>query len=362
MLMEIAVLSMCALVAMLFLRSTFLKLLNARQEVHAKEYLFMINRIVSFQIRGLADVSATSYIFINLIPNMSVILNPPPDRQCSELSINDWQRYIQYAVLGLSILAFLDSLLLSCAVRRFTKTEILATLLFYYIPLTFFGTLSCLSFYASKDETVVAFCNSKPTPNEPIAWHLFVWRILPFLFLISFCAIVHTFHSHLTRLAAKMIESIFTDLKRDGVDKGKSVVLMPSDATLIHTELLDRERTMKISLFCDAENMRMWRKYFLSNKTKMMSVPSVSESLCRFSYAQARLYLGSIIYITFIIGVYYYTENFCFPLKEVTELRDFAFLMFTTLLTFNNIARVTVVAANDIQKEEATYKKIYNNV
>src|SRR6218665_112608 len=95
--------------------------------------------------------------------------------------------------------------------------------------------------------------------------------------------------------------------------------------------------------------IRMWREYFLSSKAEM-SVPSVWESLCRFTYGRERLNLGLIIYVIFITGVYYYTDY----LSSNTNLKDVAFLIFTTLLTFNNIARVIMVAAIDGINKEAT--------
>src|SRR6218665_2030780 len=80
MMVEMIALLLCLLAVMVFLRGTFLKRLNARQEVRAEEYLFMIDRTVSFQFRGFADFAAISLIFINLIPNVFVILDSSPER------------------------------------------------------------------------------------------------------------------------------------------------------------------------------------------------------------------------------------------------------------------------------------------
>jgi len=349
MLVEMIVLSLCMLSTMMFLNSTLIKRLRIRQEVRAEEYLIMINRAATFQIRGFTDFAAISYIFMTLIPIVLFVLDPPNERHCSEIFIGDWQQYIQYTLTGLSSLAILDCLISSSVFGRITKTDILATLLGYYKPLTFFALLYSLSFFAPKYETVVTVCyredHAMTISNDMVAKCLFVWRFLHFLLIFMSCVMVHVTHSHSMRMAAEMAVSIFKDLKRGGVDK---------DNTLIHIEL-DRESATTTDLFCDAENMRMWRKYFLSWKAEM-SVPSVCESLCRFTYERARLCLYLVIYVAFIIGVYYYTENFFHD----TKLGDFTFLIFATLLTFNNIARVPVVEAFDSLKEEATYRKIYN--
>src|SRR6218665_3378498 len=359
-LIEMIVLFLCLLGGMFFLRSTFLKLLNTRQEVRAKEYLFLINRNIYLQIRGFADLAAISLIVKTLIPNLHVVLDPSPDRHCSEFSINDWQQYIQYTVVGLSSLAIVDCLIASCAVGLLTKIDILATLFCYYVPLSIFGMLYFLSSLASKDETVVTICyrqesedQSLGLSNEQAAGHLFNRRFYFFLFLFSLCALAHAGHSHLSRLAAEMAVSIMKDSKKE-VAREKSEVREPSDVTWIHTEP-DKESTQTTNLFCDDENIRMWRKYFLSSKAETC-VLSIRESFCRCSYAQARLYLWLIIYVAFTNGVYYYTENFF----RDTELRNFTCLIFTTLLMFNNIARFPLVAAIDGLKEEATYRNIYN--
>lgn len=230
MLLELTVLCLCLIATMVLLASTLLKRINARQEVRAKEYLFIINRTVSFVIRGFADYAAVCIIIINLGPNVSFILDPPVQRHCAELSINEWQLCLEYSVVGLSSLAILDCLIVSFAVGRLTKTDILATLVCYCTPLYFFGILGLdnLSYLASRDETVLTICYRQ---DHSIAMstaerRLCRRRFLSFLFLFCLCAIVHVVQSLLTRLAAEMVVSIFKDSKR-GVDKDKSDVLEP---------------------------------------------------------------------------------------------------------------------------------------
>ena len=359
MLMEMTVLCFCLLATVLRLRSIFLKLLNSRQEVRAKEYLFMIKRNMSFLIRVFADYASISLIFIAPIANAVLIMFHNIYNEdyfhCPKLSINDCQLYIQYTVVCLSSLAILDCLIVSCTVGRLTKTVYLVTLFGCY-ALSIFGLLFFLSFCASKDEAVISVCIRSDNPMAMLntlveKYNMFFRRFVSVLYFSSICALAHAAHRFLIRLASEMAVSIFKDSKREGVDKDKSDVLAPSTVTWIHTELA-KESTMTTGLFCDDEDIRMWREYFLSSKAEM-SVPSVWESLRRFTYGRERLNLGLIIYVIFITGVYYYTEY----LSSNTNLKDVACLIFTTLLTFNNIARVIMVAAIDGINKEATCRE-----
>lgn len=355
--METAVLYVCWLAAGLFLSSTFLRQINIRQELRAKEYLFMINRNVFFLIRGLVDFEAMYLVYIACASNLPIIFDHPQEKHCSEFSINDCQQYIQYMLVGISSLAILDCLIVLCAVGRLTKTDIVSTLLGYYLPFLFFGLIGLYSsrLSASKYEDVVTICyrqdHSAAMFNQQVGEHIFFQRFNSFVFFFFICALVHAAHSYFTRQAAEMAVSIFKDSKTE-VAKDKADVLEPSDVTWIQTEL-DKECTT--GLFSDDENIRMWRKYFLSSNKAEMCVPSHCESFCRFSPVQARLYLGLILYFACIIGVYYYTVNFF----DNSELRNFTFLIFTTLLTINSVIRVAVVAAVEGLKEEANYRKIY---
>jgi len=65
--------------------------------------------------------------------------------------------------------------------------------------------------------------------------------------------------------------------------------------------------------------------------------------------------LGLIIYYACVIGFYYCMEYFL----NNSEFKEFTFLIFTTLLTCNNVVRVEMVAAIELYKEDATYRKIY---
>src|SRR6218665_3138412 len=197
MLLELTVLCLCLIATMVLLASTLLKRINARQEVRAKEYLFIITRTVSFVIRRFADYAAVCIIIINLGPNVSFILDPPVQRHCAELSINEWQLCLECSVVGLSSLAILDCLIVSFAVGRHRKTDILATLVCYCTPLYFFGILGLdnLSYLASRDETVLTICyrqdHSIVMSTEQAESRLCRRRFLSVLFLFCLCAIVH---------------------------------------------------------------------------------------------------------------------------------------------------------------------------
>src|SRR6218665_1928322 len=351
--MDMTVLFFCVSGVIYFSRSLLLKLLNARQEVRAKKYLNLINRTVSFLIRATSDFAAIFLILLNLIPKLFIILDSKTEKHCSEITINNLQQYIQYTLVGLSSLAFLDFLSVSCAVARLVKTDILTTIFAYCMPLMFFAMPYVISLCVPKDEIVVTICyrQSVALPNEQVAWRPFLLIYLP-VFLVS-CIAVLSAHSHLIRMAAQLAVSIFKDSKR-GVDTYNSDGLVPSYVTWINIKL-DKESTMTTDTFY-AENTRMWRKYFLSSKAEM-SVPSVWEAHSRFfTYERARLYLLHIIYVACIYGAYYYTENFF----HSTELRDISSLIYITILTFNNIARVTVMTHIDHQKEDVICRKIFS--
>src|SRR6218665_1364945 len=85
--MDMIVLCFCVSVVIYFSRSLLLKLLNARQEVRAKEYLNLINRTDSFLTRAISDFAAIFLILMNLVPKAFLILDSKTEKHCSEITI-----------------------------------------------------------------------------------------------------------------------------------------------------------------------------------------------------------------------------------------------------------------------------------